>query len=345
MSKAELVADNGASKPEKGCTENVTQNEKSTSRTLAFSIDKIMSSETKGAPSFRLRDRTDTFKRWKTVDGINGSRRQSIYNELHAAMTPEEEVVANRRHRSKPEVVLRNDAIARYHLQKQQMKIANTVMLHVATGSGMASEVGGGLLPVMRRPELLFRQYHERHPYHLQSSVHAERYRPNATDMTSRSVDPVAPSVGRCRLPVFSDVTWSPSNRGSDYVAADKSKFAAESYLSPARPTLWRKPHGVHYQHDVIDWSQMAAGSLQRRRPSPTDSPQSVISGCSAKRDEEEIVVDDDVDDRKQFSPTSEFPVERQEAVNDGDDSSPTGKTGDADVERLSAASVTSSSW
>lgn len=216
------------------------------------------------------------------------------------------------------------------------MKIANAVMLQMATGNGIAPEVGG-LFSASRHPELLFRQY-QRHPYHLQSNVHAERYRQNAP----LSVDPVTSSFNRCRLPVSSDVARSPSNRSANYRSQDKSEFASESLLSPVRPTLWRK-RSFYDQRDVTDWSQIAAGSLPRHRPSPTRSPQSVISGCSAAPDDEEIVVDDDVDDRKQFSPASELPVERQEAVNDSGDSSWTGKSVDVDLER--SPGERSSTW
>ena len=337
MSETEVVAEYGESKPEMVCTANASQNEKSTNRTLAFSIDSIMSGETKAGPSAR----PNTSKIWQTIDELDRPRRlPTICHEVNAAMTPEEEILANRRHRNKPEVVSRHDAeVARYHLQQQKMKIANAVMLHMATGSGMAtgnsitSKIGGGPFPTVRRPEPLSRHYHERHPYHLQSSAVAERYRPNAAaDITSLPVDPTTPSVGRNRLSVF-------SNRSTKFASAgDTSRFVtSESLLSAARPTIWRKQHGARYSDDVINWSQMAAataGSLKRRRPSPAESPSSVASGCSS---EAEIVVDDDADDdRKQFSPTpEELPVQKPEAVDEGSDSSSPGRTTNADVERL----------
>jgi len=217
------------------------------------------------------------------------------------------------------------------------MKLANAVMLHMATGSGMASDVGRLFPEATHHPELFLRQYTQRHPYHLQSGVHAERYHQNATNINPLPVDPVTSSFSRCRLPVSSDVAWSPSGQGS--AAEYRPKFMQESLFSPTRPTIGRKR--IRYD-DVTDWSQMAAGTLQRRRSSPTGSPQSVVSGC----DEEEIIVDDDdVDDRKRYSPTPELPVERPEAVCDRGDVSWTGKTGDSDVERSPEAHLNSSAW
>ena len=304
------------------CSENATNEEKSGGggRTLAFSIDSIMSDHgTKPARVSAATSRPTNHRLWKTVDDN--------------AMTPEAEIVAHHRGRNKPEAVSRNDAaVVRYHLHQQKMKLANAVMLHMATtGSGMAT--ADRLLPVPAcQPEVLLRQYHPRHPtYHPQS----ERYHQNAA--TNISSLPVTSSFGRCsgRLPISSpEVTWPPSsNRGSEYQRSpDKPKFlSSESLFSPARSTIGRKR-----TRDVTNWSQMATESLQRRhRPSPTGSPLSTISGCSA---EGEIVVDDDVDDhRKQFWPASEeHPVERPEVVNDGD-SSWTGRTGDCrDTERRS---------
>lgn len=317
------------SRPEMVSTENATREEKSSGRTLAFSIDKIMSNEMK--PGSSAIARSTNRRIWKTGDMVTRG-------EGDDATTPEAEVIANRQHRNKPEVVSRNDAVTRYHLQQQKMKIANAVMLQMATGNGMAPEVGG-LFSAARHPELLYRQY-QRHPYHLQSNVHAERYHQNAP----LSVDPVTSSFNRCRLPVSSDVARSPSNRRADYHSQDKPEFTSELLLSPVRPNLWRK-RSFYDQRDATDWSQMATGSLLRHRPSPARSPQSVISSCSAAPDEEEIVVDDDVDDRKQFSPASELPVERQEAVNDSGDSSWTGKSGDVDLERSPGERRNSTTW
>ena len=332
------VVESNDSKQEMATTENATREEKSSRRTLAFSIDKIMSAETK--PPSTTSCSVD-HRIWRNVRGTTNF---VVSGEEDDAMTPDVKVVASQHHRNNPEVVSRTDAVTRYHLQQQKMKIANAVMMHMATGNGVTSEVGG-LFSAARHPELLLRQY-QRHPYHLPSSVHAERYHQNTTGITSFSVDPVASSFNRCRLPVSSDVTWSPSNRRSLYHSPDKSEFMSESLHSPARSTIWRKR--THYdQRDVTDWSQLAAGigSLRRHAPSPTGSPQSAISSCSAARDDEEIVVDDDVDARKQFSPTSELPVQRQEAVNDSGDISWTGKTGDVDLERSPGARPNSSTW
>ena len=319
-----VVAGNHENKPEMVYAENATREEKSSSRALAFSIDKIMSDETK--PGSSTTSRGTDHRVWKALDG-----RTQLGADNDAA--PEAKVVADQRHRSKPEVVSRNDAVTRYHLQQQKMKIANAVMLHMATGNGMASEVGG-LFSAARHPELLLRQYH-RLPYHLQ----AERYHQNAAGITSLPDDPVTSSFNRCRLPVSADVTWSPSSRSSEHRSLDKSDFTSESLPSPTRSAIWRK-RTFYDARDVTDWSQMATGSLQRHRPTPTGSPQSVISDCSAARDEEEIIVDDDVGDRKQFSPTSELPVERPEVVNVSGDRSWTGKTGDVDMERSPGTST-----
>jgi len=333
-----VASENRESKQEMVSTENATREEKSSGRTLAFSIDKIMSNETK--PGSSSASHASDHRLWKTV-----SRRTQLVvcdGEDNDTMTPEVKVIASQRHRDKPEVLSRNDAVTRYHLHQQKMKIANAVMLQMATGNGMASEVGG-LFSAARHPELLLRQY-QRHPY-LQSSVHAERHHRNTTGgIASLSIDPVTSSFNRCRLPVPSDVTWSPPNRSSEYHSQDKSELMSESLLSPSRATIWRQR--TLYDHpDVTEWSQMAAGSLQRHRPSPTGTPQSVISGCSAARDEEEIIVDDDVDDRKQFSPTSGRPVERQDTTNDNGGSSWNGTAGDVDLERSPGTRLNSSTW
>jgi len=331
MSKTEVVgADSRQSEPEMVCTENATYDEKSNSRTLAFSIDKIMSSDTKHRDS-RLADRRTA---------IVGSRHRGNGDE---PTIREEEIITNRCHRKKPEIVSRNDAVARYHLQQQKLKIANAMMLHMATESSMAPEVGRGLFPAVRHPEILLRQYHGRYPYHLPSSVQADRYRPNMADMTSLPVDPVMTSVDRFRLPVSSGVAWSSPSRNSERLFVDKSRLMPESLLSPARSTIWRKRD----RRDVTDWSQMATGSRQRRRrPSTTGSQRSVASGCSAPHDDEEIVVDDDDScDRKQFSSSPELPVQRQEAVNDRSDNPWTGKTREVDMDRSPGAHFSSSGW
>ena len=381
MSETEVVPGNRESKPEMVCTENATHNEKSSGRALAFSIDSIMSDQRKpGVGSTKkIADRTTHFgdadaitpeaevvaihrhhNEPEVLDNIMSNRTnhggsvvsrstKTVDRTAHLgdtdAITPEPEVAAIHRHH-KPEVLSRNDAVMRYHLQQQKMKIANAVMLHMATGSSMASDVGR-LFPAARHPEteMLLRQY-QRHPYHLQ-----DRYHQNTTNITSFPVDRVTSSFGRCRLPVSSDVAWSPSKqRNSEYHSPDKPpKFMTESLFSPCRSTVGRKRR-LYDEHDVTrdvtDWSQMAAGSLQRHRSSPTGSQQSVISGCSAERDEEEIVVDDDADDdRKQFSPSFELPVERGEAAHDSGDNSWTGKTIDRDIERSPEACLNSTAW
>ena len=347
MSQTEVLAQSHTSRPEMICSsgENATPDEKSGSRTLAFSIDNIMSDQTKktsaATPVSRFTDRRDAVRVGRAADGTT---RWGICSEADALLTPEAEVVANQRHRDRPEVVspsCSSSNEARYQLHQQKLKIANAMMLHMATGSGMSPEVGG-LFPTAaaaaaaaRHAELLLRQY-QRQPYHhLQSSVRAERYRQNAADVTSLPVDPVTSSIGRCQLPVSSDVAWCKSDRTADYLSADKSRFTTESHLSGS-PWPTRTSHD---RCDVTDWSQMATGSLRRRRCSPTGSPRSVVSGCSASsRDEEEIIVDNDADadDRKQFSPTLELPVECPEVVTD---------SGDADLERTAGSRLSASRW
>ena len=381
MSEPEVVPENRERKAEMVCTKNATHDEKSSGRALAFSIDSIMSDQRKPGVGSATKtvDKTthlgDTdaitpeaevvathhhHNKPEVLDSIMSDRTKpggsavsrstkTVDRTTHLgdtdAITPEPEVVVINRHH-KPEVLSRNDAVVRYHLQQQKMKIANAVMLHMATGSSMASDVGR-LFPAARHPEMLLRQY-QRHPYHLQSNVlHADQYDQNTTNITSFPVDRVTSSFSRCRLPVSSDVAWSPSRRNSEYHSIDKPpKFMTESLFSPSRPTIGRK-RTLYDEDDVTDWSQMAAGSLHRRCSSPTGSQQSVISGCSAERDEEEIVVDDDVeDDRKQFSPSCELPVELGEAPHDiSGDTSWTGKTIDRDIEGSPEACLNSTAW
>jgi len=343
MSKTEVVAKNSECKPKMVCSENATHEEKSGGgRALAFSIDSIMSDHgTKSAAGMSpATSRCTSHRIWKTVEDD--------------AMTSEVQIsVQSRAARNKPETVSRNDAaVMRYHLhQQQKMKLANAVMLHMATtGNNMATV--DKLLPVSApQPEVLLRHYHQRQPsYQLQS----ERYHRNAVAANITSF-PVTSSFGRCRggrLPVSPPVvTWPPSsNRGSEYYSfsEDKPKFASssESLFSPARSATNRKRR-LYDGRDVTDWSQMAAESLQQRRQrsSPTGSPRSTISDCSA---EEEIIVDDDVNEhhRKQFSPASEkLPVERPEVVNDCGDSSWAERTGHCREQQSSETCLKPSAW
>lgn len=305
---------------------------KSSGLTLAFSIDKIMSDDLKpgcSASARSSRGTQDAVKVWKTVNGIFG--------ESDIPPIPETKVNSDRRRRIRPEAVSRADATARYDLQQRKMNADN-----MATGNGMAPEVGK-LVRTTRHPEMLMRQFHHRHLYNLQSNFqYAERYHRNPTDMmTPFSVDPVTSSVGRCRLPVCADFSSASPNRGSEH----DGEFTSDPLLSPTWSKIWRK-RALHRQRDVTDLSQMAAG---RRRSSPTGSPLSMISGCSAAHDEEEIVVDDDSADRKQFSatPELELPVHRPDTIIDNDQGSWSGKAErlDLDLKRAEGARLSSPAW
>jgi len=322
------VVDNYGSKREMVCTENATRerDEKPSSQILAFSIDKIMSDDMRPGAS-RSSERCRV---WKTGERTTRLVHDDDDDDDDDAMTPEPEVVANRRHSNKPEVNSRHDAMRYHQLQQQKLKLADAMMLHMATENGISPEVGG-LFPAVRGShpsELLFRHYQMQQPYHHLRAA-AERYRQNPAGIAS------LPTFSRRQLPVpvSSEVTWSLKTGSAEY------RHMSESLHSPTRPTIWRKrsPHD-----DVTKWSQMAANC----RVSPAASPQSVISGCSALHDDdEEIVVDDDTQDRKQFSPTSELPVEGTEIVNDRSNSSWTEKHGDMDLERSPGERLKSTTW